>query len=309
MTIRTSQYDCTQAPPVQSTPPVPEGWISHTHPQGWAYFHHPKIRVVTNDDIRIPKVLEAVESYIETYPFSDLEDGMELLVPHDPQPNEHTVSLVVNHKFCMAGYDVREVISTAGMEADHVNKRRRMYWNYLERHPNHVLLPPNAENEARDALAWYYLDNLRSGTRSTVPFSKQECENLLIAIERINSDFGDNSPGRTVFFGYILRVIWSFRITEGYGQDTYRQWGDHYAQRMPTGPLPSAPLSQYIQIPLNFVISGLFFSIPNSYLEHIKVASQYHGRLSTAQDIWNQYTSRIVKEYQDFLLIATVLLS
>jgi len=72
---------------------------------------------------------------------------------------------------------------------------------------------------------------------------------------------------------------------------------------MPTGPLPSAPLSRYIQIPLNFVISGLFFSIPNSYLEHIKVASQYHGRLSTAQDIWDQYTSRIVKDYQDFLLV------
>jgi hypothetical protein len=44
---------------------------------------------------------------------------MELLVPHDPQPNEHAASLVINHKFCMAGYDVKEVISTAGMEADH----------------------------------------------------------------------------------------------------------------------------------------------------------------------------------------------
>jgi len=139
----------------------------------------------------------------------------------------------------------------------------------------------------------------------------------------ISADSGDNSPGRTIFFSYILRVVCeshapkspstvhvhdasgSFRITERYGQDTYRQWGDHYAERMPTGPLPSAPLSRYIQIPLNFVISGLFFSIPNSYLEHVKVASQYHGRLSTAQDIWDQYTSRIVKDYQDFLLIVS----
>ena len=74
-----------------------------------------------------------------------------------------------------------------------------MYWNYLERHPNHVLLPQDAEQEARDALAWFHLgirtpvsgaipeshtisDNLRSGSRSTVPFSKQECEDLLRAI-------------------------------------------------------------------------------------------------------------------------------
>jgi len=31
-------------------------------------------------------------------------------------------------------------------------------------------------------------DNLRSRTRSTVPFSKQECENLLVAISRINCE-------------------------------------------------------------------------------------------------------------------------
>jgi hypothetical protein len=95
----------------------------------------------------------------------------------------------------------------------------------------------------------------------------------------------------------------SFRVTECYGQDTYRQWDEHYAEKIPTGPLPSAPLSGYIRIPLNFIISALFFSIPNSYLEHIKAVSQYHGRLSTVQEIWDQYTRRIVKEYQDFLLI------
>jgi len=99
----------------------------------------------------------------------------------------------------------------------------------------------------------------------------------------------------------------SFRITERYGQDTYRQWGEHYAERIPTGPLPSAPFSGYIRIPLNFTISALFFSIPKSYLEHIKVVSQYHGRLSTVQEIWDQYTCRIVKEYQDFLLIVRLM--
>jgi hypothetical protein len=37
-----------------------------------------------------------------------------------------------------------------------------MYWNYLERYPNHVPLPPNAEQEARDALAWFHLGILQS---------------------------------------------------------------------------------------------------------------------------------------------------
>ncbi len=79
-----------------------------------------------------------------------------------------------------------------------------MYWNYLERHPNHFPLPPTVEQEARDALAWFYLgnpllssiksgfdatlDNLKDGPRSTVPFSKHECEDLLRAISRISCE-------------------------------------------------------------------------------------------------------------------------
>lgn len=102
-----------------SPPPTPEEWSSHIHPQGWVYFYHPKIRVVTNDDIRAPSVLDTVEKYIATYPLSDLADGMELLVPHNPQLDEHMFTLIVNHKSCMAGYDLTDVISIEGMEADH----------------------------------------------------------------------------------------------------------------------------------------------------------------------------------------------
>jgi hypothetical protein len=189
-------------------------------------------------------------------------------------------------------------------------------------------------------------DNLRSGSRSTVPFSKQECEDLLRAISRINCE-PHNLICPTIyltrtlsrFWGQLARTnslpqldfesdlyvrrlalvllrtylnihhdsSWSFRVTERYGQGTYRQWGEHYAERIPTGPLPRAPFSGYIRIPLNFAISALFFSIPKSYLEHIKAVSQYQGRLSTVQEIWDQYTRRIVKEYQDFLLIVRLM--
>jgi hypothetical protein len=78
------------------------------------------MRVVTNDDIRTPSILSTLEEYIATYPFSDLADGMdsELRLPYDPQPNEHIFSLIVNHKSCMAGYDVKDVMSPEGMEAD-----------------------------------------------------------------------------------------------------------------------------------------------------------------------------------------------
>ena len=106
-----------------------------------------------------------------------------------------------------------------------------------------------------------------------------------------------------VFIQRLHNASGSYRITQLYGQYTYRRWEQLTTERMPTGFLPSAPSPAYIRIPLNFIISVAFFSIPWSYLEHIKVASNYHGRLSTVQDIMDQYTRRIVKEYQDFLLI------
>lgn len=140
----------------------------------------------------------------------------------------------------------------------------------------------------------------------------------------LSASLVESAPGRTAFISWILRIVCTFgacalflyvsiqrlhdalgsyRITELHGQYTYRRWEELKAGRIPTGFLPSAPFSAYIRIPLNFIINVAFFSIPWSYLEHIKVASQYHGRLSTVQDIWDQYTHRIVKEYQDFLLI------
>jgi hypothetical protein len=104
---------------VRPTPPTPEGWLAHIHPQGWVYFYHPKARAVTNDDIRMPEVLDVIQKYMATYPFSDLTDGMELLIPHNPQPNEHMFSLIVNHKTCLAGYSIMDVQSPERMEAEH----------------------------------------------------------------------------------------------------------------------------------------------------------------------------------------------
>jgi hypothetical protein len=116
MTVHDLQDSCVLSP--DSPLPTPKGWISHIHPRGWLYFYHPKIRVVTNDDIRTPSVLDTVEKYIVTYPFGDLADGMEVLIPHGPQPDEHMFSLIVNHKSCMAGYDLKDVMSTEPMKAD-----------------------------------------------------------------------------------------------------------------------------------------------------------------------------------------------
>jgi hypothetical protein len=122
--------------------------VSHTHPQGWVYFYHPKSRVVTNDDVRQPKILNVVERYIATYPFPDLSDDMELLVPHDPQTDEHMFSLIVNHESCMAGYRPKDVKVSEDMDADH--------GSYQCLHgatsTPHEIAPARSEQTAKDVL-------------------------------------------------------------------------------------------------------------------------------------------------------------
>ena len=192
--------------------------------------------MVTNDDVRTPSVLSTVEKYIATYPICDLADGMELLVPHGPQPDEHMFSLIINHKSCMAGYNLKDVMSTKGMKADHSTFNPMGVYTLLTR----VL----SEQTAKDVLelsrktpksrrtsserraggqmcpslvsSWYLpifwrlfsishsiLDNLKSGSHSTVPFSKQECEDLLDAMSRINCEKSGSicpySPSRFSF--------------------------------------------------------------------------------------------------------------
>ena len=145
---------------------------------------------------------------------------------------------------------------------------------------------------------------------------------LIVRVISADSPQRGSSPGRTAFFSWLLKVVCtyvqcksltyltllhnspgSFRVSEQYGRHTYTQWKEHYIERIPSGPLPSAPFPGYIQVPLTFVIHAFFFSIPKLYLEQIKVVSQYHGRLDTVRDIWDKYTRQIVKDYQDFLLI------
>lgn len=148
-------------------------------------------------------------------------------------------------------------------------------------------------------------DNLNTGARSVVPFSKHECEDLL----RILNDAREASVSRTVFLSWVSREIWSFRDAERYGRYTRRQSNDLRAARKRPGPesVPAPPI--YIRLPLDFVVYFCFFGIPSTYLAHVKDASEYHGRLSNVQLRWERYIDRIVQEYQDFLLIATVLLS
>jgi hypothetical protein len=68
-----------------------------------------------------------------------------------------------------------------------------------------------------------------------------------------------------------------------------------------TTPEPSPLVLRMIGI----VINTCFFTIPWTYLAHVKTSSEYHGRLAGVRRNWEAYIERLVREYSHFLLIVS----
>ncbi|KAJ7781377.1 hypothetical protein B0H16DRAFT_1358888 [Mycena metata] len=294
---------------------VPEGWLLHVHPQGWIYFSNPSLKIVTDQDARIPEVYEILQKAIQLHLGSTDSEEAEthMQVTRELQasgPGVGALSLVIDHLNCIASYEWEDVKSFEDLQTDLrvLNRRRRLYWNFLWNHPSHVSLPSRALPEARDALLWYITDNLISGRRSVVPFSKVECDDLGKVLKDLSDPSYDRSPAKTVFVSWFLREVCSFRDSEQYGTHTPKQAVALRQEVKNSSPTIARPPAAILPL-LNLVIRVFFFGIPLIYLSHVRKSSEYRGRLANVQQNWEHYIERLVREYAHFLLISTVLLS
>ncbi|KAJ7276272.1 hypothetical protein B0H12DRAFT_1084441, partial [Mycena haematopus] len=294
---------------------VPEGWLLHVHPQGWIYFSNPSLRIVTDQDIRLPEVYELLDKVTQS-PLNnaDASDGIELHIQltkelSDVAEGRGVLSLAINHLHCIASYDLEEATSRFdNLQLRTLNRRRRLYWNFLWNHPSHAALPSKALDQARDALIWYITDNLISGQRSVVPFSKPECDDLGKVLKELADPCYDTSPARTVFVAWFLREVCSFRDSQDYGSRTVKQ-SERLRRESKPSSLPISRPPTFLLPVLNVIIRVLFFGIPLIYLSHVRKSSEYRGRLANIQQNWENYIERLVREYAHVLLISTVLLS
>ncbi|KAK7061609.1 hypothetical protein R3P38DRAFT_2830473 [Favolaschia claudopus] len=296
---------------------VPQGWLLHVHPQGWVYFTNPSLRVVTDQDVRLQEVQEILEKVSQPPPNDVPEVEMHLQVAKelssaaaDSDGHGGALSLAINHAHCIASYNLEDVMQPDALRTDlrTLNRRQRLYWNFLWNHPSHKPLPLRAINDARDAIVWYITDNLISGQRSVVPFSKSECEDLAKVLSQLSEPCYDNSSARTVFVAWLLREVCSFRDSVHFGTYTHKQLDALRNESKHVSSSTSRP--HPILLPLvNLVIRIFFFGIPLIYLSHVRKSSEYRGRLANIQQNWENYIQRLVREYAHFLLISTVLLS
>ncbi|KAL0070878.1 hypothetical protein AAF712_002099 [Marasmius tenuissimus] len=160
---------------------IPEGWDVFVHLRGWLYFFNSSLKLVTDQDIRDPRLYELFSSQASKLTPSEWPEGMEVLFQVNKSGNIDYL-LAVNHKHCTAvSQSIEDCFDEAieSLDIHALNRRRRLYWNYLWGHPSHAPCPSRALPDASDALNWYYTDNLVSGSRCNAPFSKVECEELM----------------------------------------------------------------------------------------------------------------------------------
>lgn len=279
-----------------------------THPSGWIYFVNSTLNVVTDDDIRDPNVLSALSGQMDALP----------ALPPGCEVHLHTkafLTIFVNHERALSGYSPEVVHGphADNMDPESLLRLRRLYWSFLQQHPCHMPLPPCAEDELLEALTNFRTENIMFDQLSPSPFSDSELDSLLELLSTYRGiGARAQSPVKTTFVAWVLRRISSHREATSYGRYTRKFYDDLLlSKQSQSSAVQDSPLTR--NRILN-AISDLFmtvslWSVPSSYLNHVRSAIAYRGRLSAVQNRWEAYISKLVKEWNDFNLVATVLLS
>ncbi|KAI0750938.1 hypothetical protein C8Q80DRAFT_1154703 [Daedaleopsis nitida] len=286
---------------------APEGWTMYTHPRGSIYFRHSRFRVVVDEDIRIPAQLEKATDFGLKHSRVDIPEDLEAYMAYGM---DVAVCLYVNHKQCVAGYELSKLVNSSSirdLSVDALLRARRLYWNFIAHHPSHEPCPRQGHLEAIDALHSYHHGHLIDGSRSIGPFSKEECEQLIDMLHR-ERDSARDLPAVVSLVGWVLRDVYSFRTGQRYGQITWDEMRK-YRKALYQPQDFTRRESLLTKFFLTLCIHGPFFGIPQTYLAHIKKASEFRGHIAGLRTSWESYTRQLVREYSDFILIATVLLS
>ncbi|KAI0796552.1 hypothetical protein C8Q75DRAFT_741514 [Abortiporus biennis] len=285
---------------------VPPGWTQYTHPQGWVYFRHDRYRIVTDEDIRDLKHHAKIISLCERVNTTPQEFHECCMIGSADIP----LLLYINHAQCIASYDYDHIIkqpTPLAFDLPLLIRSRRMYYNYLQHHPTHQSVHSYTVIEALDAVKGYLLDHLVSGSKIETPFSKSECGDLMQMLQVIRDHPEDTSPSATSFVAWLLKVVYIFRHRSKHCRYTKKEFTE--MQEKQNRPPKTIQLPKFMELMLSFVINVPFFGIPKTYLEHTKIASEFRGRLDDLQRTWERYTSQLTREYSDFVLASTVLLS
>lgn len=194
------------------------GWIEYHLPDGVTYFVHPTRRIITDISLRDVRWLDSVNAYLERYVGTPVPVGMELWIKEGNYTKRGTfvpTNFWVDHgrRVALLDEETRSVDGKKkGAQEDDLLDQEYRYWSFIDSHPAHTALPPNARAEALDVLTWAWTDQLLpSHHNSPCPFTQDECQELTSLVRSFGSeqnDFGLQSVMHTrIIARILLRVV------------------------------------------------------------------------------------------------------
>ncbi|KAG6901291.1 hypothetical protein C0995_014035 [Termitomyces sp. Mi166 len=202
------------------------GWIEYRLPDGTVYYVHPTRRVTADIDLRDDRRLDAINAYFERHgEGASAPAGLELWFREDGVNDGRRLfcpplRFLVNHGLKMATFDQSSVNGEAGgsgrakkvVEDDQLDIEYR-YWSFMEAHPAHATLPPNARAEAMDVLTWAWTDRLLPAHHPVpAPFTQEECQELTSLLRSFGELSGANNiSALTDLFRPTLAIITLFQ--------------------------------------------------------------------------------------------------
>ncbi|EIN13393.1 hypothetical protein PUNSTDRAFT_129080 [Punctularia strigosozonata HHB-11173 SS5] len=300
--------------------PAPDGWTRQIHPDGCIYFWDPKRRMVTGADLYNKEVLARIEksarrletvkcSLGEEFP-TNAEIMLELPDTGDDaecyyycaNPDARTLFWINKMNI---GWTIREVkgiteLSQAKIELEAlywyadmslVNVRTRTHWELF---PLDRPVAPDLLQELIGMMVHGGVDQATS-RNSTFPYGIEKVMMLVELLKNIN--FVENAHGYSAqVVGRVMNFILHTRFLNLYGQREARlsSWESIYedAEGAPTL--------------LITILSPLLFFAPDIHMRNLK---RIWVDSIIVESAWKQFVDNIEREWEKYLIPATVLLS
>ncbi|KDQ08467.1 hypothetical protein BOTBODRAFT_191740 [Botryobasidium botryosum FD-172 SS1] len=283
----------------------PPGWLQHTHPAGWVYFSAPALRFLTDKDIRDPDTYADLLPACTDHAACALPAHIEILF-HDAQIS------FVNHATRLISPALADVLGPGAAELPLQNRLfcHVLYWQHVRQHPSHRRLDKRAEREALAALEWPTIAGLIGNEGYKAAFSREDSAELRSSLLACAS----GSPAKTVLIAWILESHYQHCVFIDHGQFTHHDFRDNLRPYSSSSPSSSSQfsfsLSAILYKILTTTIILLLFGTPENYLAHLDELSAKPAWSDVRSGtLWRTYVQKLVKEWSDFNLVATVLLS
>ncbi|KAJ8698975.1 hypothetical protein PTI98_005621 [Pleurotus ostreatus] len=269
------------------------GWIEYILPDSSFYYVHPTLRVTTDIDLRNIQNLDVVNKYLErkdggsSYGYGTVaSNGWEIWLRESGVKSKKKggkddfVKCWIDHKRRILTYN-----SPDGRDGSRIEDEDRLdveyrYWSFMEAHPAHVTLPPNAKTEAVEVLTWSYTDRLLPRSQGPPPpFSQEECNELTNLLRSFGDNPSDQALQNTVHTRIVSRIL--LRVAQS-RQEYFRPDRPLPQDAAKDGLAKARRKTPFRQALSDFVLSCLCLGIPYFFFNR----SQHH-RLDEESGIRN----------------------